>query len=61
LSAATLPFATRPIDEGARDGRYQLVFASDGYFAIVRFRAGRWEFSSGRPLDFEPTEYRPQG
>lgn len=46
----------REIDAKAIAGGYQLVFG-EGQFAIVRFLAMRWRFSSGQPLDFFPTHY----
>lgn len=51
---------TRPIDDDARTGTYQLVFGA-GQFAIARWQDERWAFSSGRPIGFEPEEYRPHG
>lgn len=58
IAGRHLPAKTRPIDDSARDGHYQLVLGG-GVFAVVRWRRDRWEFSSGAPLDFEPTDYRP--
>lgn len=48
-----------PIDDRARDGRFQLVFAGELY-AVVRWDSEHgWVFSSNHPLDFEPESYRP--
>lgn len=53
--------ATRPIDDAARNGRFQLVLgpgpASDTEFAIARWRDDAWEFGSGHPLPFAPEQY----
>jgi hypothetical protein len=48
-----------PIDEAARDGRFQLVFAK-GRYALVRFTAEHWVFSSGVPFLEQPTLYHPR-
>lgn len=48
-----------PIDDAARDGRFQLVFA-EGRYALVRFVAEHWVFSSGVPLPDLPTHYQPR-
>lgn len=48
-----------PIDDAARDGRFQLVFAKDRY-ALVRFVSETWVFSSGVPLPDQPTHYQPR-
>lgn len=48
-----------PIDDFARDGRYQLVFDRRGEFAVARYVDESWSFSSGAPLDFDPTDYHP--
>ncbi|EJL30091.1 hypothetical protein [Novosphingobium sp. AP12] len=48
-----------PIDDDARDGRFQLVFAG-GRYALVRFIAEHWVFSSGVPLPEHPTLYHPR-
>jgi putative heme iron utilization protein len=50
----------RPIDETARNGRYQLV--SDGVrFAVARWRDGVFEFSNDLPIGFEPHGYYVAG
>lgn len=56
----TQPIVLRHAQDGREpfDGRYQLVFADGHDFAIARWSGDRWAFSSGAPLDFEPTEYR---
>lgn len=46
----------QPIDGGARDGRFQLVF-QDGLFALVRWADGHWWWSSGLRSVLEPTHY----
>ena len=51
-------FETRPIDDTARDGTFQVVSADGFYFAIVRWIDGAWFYSTGRRLDYEPTVYR---
>lgn len=56
-----LPFDVQSIDDHARDGRYQLVCGPKDCFAVVRWDSERWVFSSGVPLDFEPTHYRCEG
>lgn len=48
-----------PIDDAARDGRFQLVFA-DGRCALVRFAGEHWVFSSGIPFPDQPTLYHPR-
>jgi len=48
-----------PIDAAARNGRFQLVFECGNAFALVRYRAGRWEFADGVPLSWTPSLYRP--
>lgn len=48
-----------PIDDAARDGRFQLVFTDDRY-ALVRFVAEHWVFSSGVPFPEQPTLYHPR-
>ena len=45
-----------PIDDDARNGRHQLVFAQDRY-ALVRWIGGHWIFPSGQALPDEPTHY----
>lgn len=45
-----------PIDDGARDGRYQLVFQGD-LFAVVRWADGHWWWSSGLRSVLDPTHY----
>lgn len=53
-----------PIDDIARDGRYQLVFAADAEipdnppFALAKFVDGSFRCSSGAALGFEPTHYQ---
>jgi len=50
-----------PLDQAAKSGRCLLV-AGPEYYAIARWDASSeaWVFpGSGRPLDFEPTEYQP--
>lgn len=53
--------ATIPIDQPARNGCYQLVFGGDAEFACVRWDGGKWAFSSGTPLAWEPEAYAPTG
>ncbi|MBT0667047.1 hypothetical protein HT136_01525 [Novosphingobium profundi] len=48
-----------PIDDAARDGRFQLVFV-EGRYALVRFVAEHWVFSSGVPFPGHPTHYQPR-
>lgn len=48
-----------PIDDTARDGRYQLVLCPKGGFALARWADGAWHMANGA-LDFEPTHYRPK-
>lgn len=48
-----------PIDDAARDGRFQLVFSKDRY-ALVRFVSECWVFSSGVPLLDQPSHYQPR-
>lgn len=52
-------FDVVPIDDAARDGRFQLV-VHGGRFALVRFAAGRWTFSSGMPFPGRPSHYKPR-
>lgn len=53
-----------PIDDTARDGRYQLVFAAGSEipdnppFALAKFVDGSFRCSSGASLGFEPTHYQ---
>ena len=58
MIARAIHLATSPIDDDARNGRYQLVIGERGVFAVVRWDCARWVFSSNHPLDFEPTGYR---
>lgn len=53
------PIEVVPIDDAARDGRFQLVFAG-GRYALVRFAAEHWLFSSGVPFPEQPTLYHPR-
>ncbi len=48
-----------PIDEAARDGRHQLVFAR-GRYALVRWVEEQWLFPSGNPWPIRPTHYKPR-
>lgn len=48
-----------PIDDFARNGAFQLVLDTEGAFAVARWIHTGWYFSSGVPLDFEPTDYHP--
>jgi hypothetical protein len=50
---------TRPIDDAARNGGYQLVLCSEGTFWMARWADGVWLCSTGLPILFEPVEYRP--
>lgn len=56
--AAKMPasIVLRPIDDDARDGRFQLVFRDD-CFAVARAVGDTWLFGCGHALDFEPTHY----
>ena len=58
--AESTAIAWRPIDDAARDGSSRLV-RRDNDMAVARFDGERFVFpaTSGRPLDFEPTEYQP--
>jgi hypothetical protein len=47
----------RPLDDAARDGRYQLLLSEGDEFAVARWTGARWQFSSGIPLHFEPAVY----
>lgn len=56
--ASTIPanIYLQPIDDDARDGRFQLVFQG-GVFALVRWADGHWWWSSGLRSVLEPTHY----
>lgn len=56
-----------PIDFEAVNGRYQLLYRvevgllsehQNPPFALARWSDGAFRFSSGTPIDFEPTHYR---
>ncbi|MCT2398491.1 hypothetical protein [Novosphingobium mangrovi (ex Huang et al. 2023)] len=60
----------RPIDDAARDGRFQIVLRADqrdparmpagGWpCALARHVDGEWHLTLGK-LDFEPTHYKPR-
>jgi hypothetical protein len=51
---------TLPIGDAQRDGLYQIVVSQGGEFALVRWLDQEWVFSSGVPLNFEPTHYLPR-
>lgn len=52
--------ALTPLDDAARDGRYQLV--SDGEtFSLARWDGAAFVFSSGRPVVIEATHYHRFG
>ena len=46
----------QPIDDSARNGRFQLVFQGN-VFAVVRWADGHWWWSSGMRSALEPTHY----
>lgn len=46
----------QPIDDAARNGRYQLIFQG-GLFAVVRWADDCWCFSSGERSALDPTHY----
>lgn len=59
MSAVPTTLHLQPIDDGARDGRPQLVFGG-GDFALGYWRRDAWVFGNGNPLPFEPDQYRPR-
>lgn len=56
---AAARIVTIPIDDAARDGRFQIVFVN-GRFALVRWVGAQWRFSSGAALPVLPTHYQPR-
>ncbi|CDO37636.1 hypothetical protein [Novosphingobium sp. KN65.2] len=48
-----------PLDNEARNGRYQLVLRPGGAFTLARWLDGAFRCSSGNAIDFEPTYYQP--
>lgn len=53
----TIPLEAVPIDDAARNGRYQLVFSANRY-ALVRWVCEQWVFPSGNPFPEQPTHYQ---